>query len=157
MNYSVNSNMYEVNATDVLEAYGEFIEGTPRAIALVLSARPLSPRAASALRASFAAFGYDDAAIGWVTLENTDPAFKGAVLGVPEILSVVEGLDPLIMVATDQLSVETLSHAYHVEIPLDAASRLLGRPIAAFRDFDAMLESEKTKQAAWSSLKQLFN
>ena len=40
VNYSVSSNMYEVNATDVLEAYGEFIDGAPSAVILVLSAKP---------------------------------------------------------------------------------------------------------------------
>lgn len=149
--------MYEVNAIDVLEAYGEFIEATPQAVILVLSAKPLAPRAVEALQASFASFGYGEEACAWVTLENTDPAFQGVVLGVPETMHVVEGLDPLIMVAADEQSVEALSHAYHAEIPLDAASRLLGRPIAAFRDFTNMLASEKTKQEAWSSLKRLFD
>ena len=154
MNYSVNSNMYEVNATDVLEAYGEFIDGTPAAVILVLSAKPLTPRAADALRASF---GYGEEACAWVMLENTDPAFRGVELGAPETMNVIEGLDPLIMVAADQPSIDTLNRAYHTEIPVDAASRLLGRPIAAFRDFTEMLKEEKTKQQAWSSLKQLFN
>ena len=149
--------MYEVNATDVLEAYGEFIDGTPSAVILVLSAKPLAPVAVNALRASFASFGYGEEACAWVTLENTDPAFRGMVLGAPETMNVVEGLDPLIVVAADEQSVETLGHAYRREIPRDATSRLLGRPIAAFRDFRSMLDNEKTKQQAWSSLKQLFN
>ena len=148
--------MYEVNATDVLEAYGEFVDGTPKAIAMVLSARPLPPRAADALRASFASFGYEDEAIAWVTLENTDPAFRGAVLGAPETMNIIEGLDPLMLIATDEQSTETLQAAYHRPIALDTPSRLLGRPLAAFRDFSAMIEQEKTKQSAWSSLKQLF-
>lgn len=157
MIYSVNSNMYEVNAADVLEAYGEFIDGTPQAVILVLSARPLPPRAVDALRASFASFGYSEESCAWVTLENTDPAFRGVTLGAPETMNVVEGLDPLIIVAADTQSTETLRLAYHADIPLDAASRLLGRPIAAFRDFAGMLGNEKTKHEAWSSLKQLFN
>lgn len=157
MNYSVNSNMYEVNAIDVLEAYGEFIDGTPQAIALVLSRRPLSQRASTALRASFASFGYGEEALAWVVMENTDPAFRGMVLGAPETMNIIEGLDPLMLVAADEGSVDALRTAYHRDIPLDAAARLLGRPIAAFRDFTAMLENEKTKQDAWSSLKQLFS
>lgn len=148
--------MYEVNAIDVLEAYGEFVDGTPRAVAVVLSARPLPPRAANALRASFASFGYEDETIAWVTLENTDPAFRGAVLGTPETMNIIEGLDPLMLIATDEQSAEVLHAAYHRPVPLDAPSRLLGRPLAAFRDLDAMLEQEKTKQEAWSSLKQIF-
>lgn len=156
VNYSVNSNMYEVNATDVLEAYGEFIDGSPRAVVLAISRRPLPPRAADALRASCASFGYDAEAIAWLTLESTDAAFKDMLLGAPETMNIVEGLDPLIMVAADEDSVEALRTAYHRDIPLNAATRLLGRPLAAFRDFPAMLKDERTKQEAWSSLKQLF-
>ncbi len=82
-----------------------------------------------------------------------DPA--DAALGARDLLSVVEGLDPLAIVAADAEAAALLGRAYRCEIALDAATRVMGRTVVAFRRFEGMLDAPSEKQKAWALLKKM--
>ena len=67
----------------------------------------------------------------------------------------VEGLDPLCLIATDSTAAAALGRAYRCEVPLGKPGRAFGRSVVAFRDFDAMLDDGQDKQIAWALLKKL--
>ena len=146
MKKPVNSNMYEVTAEGVLAVYGSLVEGTGAETVLTLSAEPLPDDARGALSASLEALGYGRDALA--------TAACGA-LGAQDLLTVVEGLDPLCLVSADAASSALLAVAYRHDIPDDDACRLMGRPVVAFRDFPALLATPEDKQRAWALLKKL--
>ena len=209
--------MYEVNAMSTLAVYSEFVQGTGREVALVVSSRPLESLARDALVKSFAALGYGSAACAWVVTEESSEvratgggaassgagavteaggasavtggmgssgtagggagganagASEGEVgdgatnatgeaavqLGAYDLMSIVEGLDPLVIVATDHRACGLLFRAYRCSgkaAAVDSALRIMGRTCIAFRDFESMMSSAEGKQKAWALLKKL--
>ncbi|WP_172135775.1 hypothetical protein, partial [Adlercreutzia sp. ZJ473] len=83
------------------------------------------------------------------------PEPAGATLGARDLLSVVEGLDPLAIVAADAEAAALLGRAYRCELALDAATRVMGRTVVAFRRFEDLLETPDEKQKAWALLKKM--
>lgn len=150
MKNPANSNIYEANAWGVLEAFDGYVEGAPEdaLLAVAAEAQPNEVRAAVASSAERLGFG----GIAWVNLNGGDMP-----LGAKELMSVVEGLDPLALVALDAPSVALLAEAYRCDVPADACTRVFGRPAAAFADFAKMLGSDDRKQRAWALLKKLGN
>ena len=142
--------MYEVNAESVLEAYGAFVEGTPSATVLVASQEPLAGAPRTALERSAAQLGYGEGACAWLHL-----VAEGMTLGPQEVATITEGVDPLAVVLADDGAVALFGRAYHTELEADAATRVLGRRVAAFKDFGALLADDEAKQQAWALLKRL--
>lgn len=154
---SAKSNMYEVNAASTLAVYCDFVQGTGREVALAISLRTLSPAARNALVKSLAALGYGREACAWVSLssESDEENVTEPQLGAYDLMSIVEGLDPLAIVTADERSCALLGHAYRHDPPSDSSTRIMGRPCVCFRDLEAMLKSEDGKQRAWALLKKL--
>lgn len=71
------------------------------------------------------------------------------------IFSLIEGLDPLVVVALDAGAAHLLSATYKQDIILERAGQLFGRPLVAFADFASHLENPDAKQRAWRLLKTL--
>ena len=92
------------------------------------------------------------AACGRTTAENRKDA-RG--IGGEELFAVIEGLDPLCVVAGDATGAQALANAYQQSVPLDAHCRLFGRDAVAFRSFESLLGSAESKQRAWALLKKL--
>lgn len=143
-------NAYESNARGVLQLYGAFVEGTPDCTLAVVSSAPLSQQARSALRASAERLGYGEDACAWIVLAN-----EAGELGASDVLSVVEGLDPFGVVATDARAVAQLSAAFDTSMKVGASNRAACRTVAALADFEAALQDAEAKQKAWSVLKRL--
>ena len=76
-------------------------------------------------------------------------------LGASDVLSVVEGLDPFGVVATDARAVAQLSAAFDTSMKVGASNRAACRTVAALADFEAALQDAEAKQKAWSVLKRL--
>lgn len=142
--------MYEVNAESVLEAYASFVEGRPADTVLVASSEPLDETARTALARSTAQLGYGEGAIAWLRLTA-----EGMTLGPQELATIVEGVDPLALVLADKDSISLFSRAYRCDLKADAATRVLGRRVAAFDGFSSMLGDDEAKQRAWALLKRL--
>lgn len=161
MKISASSNIYEVTTENVLDAYAPFVEfgadgasGAERKIsrllAIALSTAPLGAAAREAVEKSLQALGYGADCCAFATT-----AAEGAELGGPELLSLTEGLDPLLLIICDARCAETLAKAYHARIEPGLAGRLLGRPYVAFADFESLMETPEDKQKAWALLKRL--
>ena len=93
------------------------------------------------------------------TLRGDAERFRtgAAVEGLDDqaLFLLVEGLDPLCLIATDSTAAAALGRAYRCEVPLGKPGRAFGRSVVAFRDFDAMLDDGQDKQIAWALLKKL--
>lgn len=147
MKNSANSNMFEVAAEGVLAVYGAVLEATGAETVLAVSSAPLADAARKALVASMEALGYGRDGLGLVTTEGA--------LGSADLLTIVEGLDPLCLVATDADAATLLAQAYRRDVAPDDACRLMGRTVVAFRDLASLMDSPDDKQRAWALLKKL--
>lgn len=147
---SANGNIYECNAAGVLALYAPFVTGSANDLLAVVSAHPLADAATAALEASAEQLGFGRNRITWVTLASTD-----GQLGARELNSLVEGIDPLAIVATDDAAASLLAQAFDSPLQHDAANRARCRTVVAFSDFAALLADSDSKQRAWHLLKKL--
>ena len=158
------SSIFGAGAASVAELFEDFIEGfqdNSACIALALSARPLDGNARDAIEKSLAALGYGQDACTYATLASRGAAAEREALAQPEspaqeamldaqaLFILVEGLDPLFVVAADELSTRKLGEAYRTAFEPDSAIRVFGRPAAAFQDLPSLLATENGKQRAW--------
>lgn len=154
MKNSVKSNMYERTLEGIWEVFGEYLRGEYQALICVLSASALSEPATTALQNTFARLGYGKAACTFFSLSGHGvESNKVANLAVEEFYTVVEGLDPLIVVVTDEETRSLCAQAYRQEIPLAQRWRILGRDVRAFASFEKKLADEQGKKEAWALLR----
>ena len=137
---SVKSNIFEVTGESVLMLYGSHLTGAPTSTLLVLSETPLGDAALEALEKSAASLEFGAAPLARVVVETDE-----GKLGAEDVRTIVEGLDPVALVACDAFAAETLSAAY----------RLMGRTAVIFQDFEGMMNTPADKQRAWALLKKL--
>ncbi|MEG0476528.1 MAG: hypothetical protein RR572_02510 [Raoultibacter sp.] len=173
--------MYEVSLEQAWESFAAHLSGAREGLICVVSNHPLDAPARTALESSFAALGWGAQAGVFLTLHAQGvqeaasaekvPADEGAagesgaggaaadetMLDEGVLFEAIEGIDPLLLVATDKQATEALGHAYHQEIPCDKHTRLFGRTTCAFTSFSTLLTEKETKQKAWKLLKTLGN
>ena len=140
---STRSNIYEANGSLVWDLYADYVSGC------AIGSRKASEAARHALESSMAALGYGGA-LAFVTLDVDD-----IPLGDVDLFTLVEGIDPLAVVATDATAAARLARAYRQNIPVDEACRIFCRNGVAFRDLEGMLETPEGKQRAWALFKKL--
>ncbi len=161
MKKSANSNMYEASLEETWERFGARLDGPFECPVCVVSSNLLPENARSALMSSARALGYGSDACTFFTVgrpadsERAEGATGLPALSESEVFAAIEGLDPLALVIADREAAELCSRAYRCAVPSPDTSRLLGRDIAAFDDFAAMLETPREKQRAWGLLKRL--
>lgn len=146
--------MYEVTLEETWDLFAPYLDGARTGVVCVASATRLGDAARSALENSAAALGYGCACCTYVAL-RADGAAGDAALDGQALFLLLEGLDPLIVVAADAEAARALGAAYRQEVPLDGACRLFGRDAVAFKSFEHMLDDAQSKQAAWALLKKL--
>ena len=149
------SNMYSASAEEIWELFGDFVEGNPDGGALALSTFPLAADARNALERSLEAFGYGRDALAFVTLLPRAGASAGAALDAHAEFLLIEGIDPICLIACDERAIASLEAAYRTPCTRDAGMRVLGRPCVLLRDLSAMLASDQEKQRLWAILKTL--
>lgn len=168
--------MYEVALEEVWELFSPYLDGARAGVVCVASATRLGDAARSALENSAAALGYGRACCTYVALRSESAAGKApgteesgtdkertadhevageAELDGQALFLLLEGLDPLVVVAADAEAARALGAAYRQEVPLDGACRLFGRDAVSFKSFEHMLDDAQSKQAAWALLKKL--
>ena len=111
----MKSNIFEVTGESVLMLYGSHLTGAPTSTLLVLSVTPLGDAALEALEKSAASLEFGAAPLARVVVETDE-----GKLGAEDVRTIVEGLDPVALVACDAFAAETLSAAmdarcYHGE------------------------------------------
>lgn len=133
----------------------------------VISANPLNAEANHALLNSARKLGYGKNPCFFCSLRiangqiapadnaESEAAEACSVLSPSDLFEIIEGLDPISLVAADSEAVRALSEAYRTEVAPLARSRVLGRTTVAFRSFEAMLTASQDKQIAWALLKRL--
>ena len=140
---STRSNIYEANGSLVWDLYADYVSESRSTLACAISSREASETARHALESSMAALGYGGA-LAFVTLDVDD-----IPLGDVDLFTLVEGIDPLAIVATDATA------AARQNVPVDEACRIFCRNGVAFRDLEGMLETPEGKQRAWALFKKL--
>lgn len=104
---SVKSNIFEVTGESVLMLYGSHLTGAPTSTLLVLSETPLGDAALEALEKSAVSLEFGTAPLAQVVVETDE-----GKLGAEDVRTIVEGLDPVALVACDAFAAEALSAAY---------------------------------------------
>ena len=183
MKKSAKGNIYEVTLDETWELFAPYLDGARAGVVGVASASPLGAEAREALENSAAALGYGHGSCTYAVLqpkkgtgyaasdgkESTaaEPAGKAegrpadeeaagdAALDGQALFLLLEGVDPLVVVAADAEAARALGAAYRQDVPLDGACRLFGRDAVAFKSFESMLGDVQSKQAAWALLKRL--
>lgn len=174
MKKTANGNMYTVTLDNTWDSFEQNLEGARSGVFLVAYTNPLSETVMQAFQATAKSLGYGEPGATFASL-RIEPAAQlnealeaMAILGeasedsTPEMLldsvaifSLVEGLDPLVIIAADSKAASLLGAAYKQDVVLERASQLFGRPLVAFADFATHLENPDAKQRAWRLLKTL--
>ena len=172
------SNIFATGTAGIAELFEGYVDGASdgSAIALVLGKAAATPAERNAIERSLAALGYGKGTCTYATLfphaaaaggdalpETTGGAQGGAAQEQPEgpaldaqaMFLLVEGLDPLVVIATDAAATKALADAYRVEFSPDTAIRVFGRPAVAFANLNQLLATEAGKQKAWFLLKSI--
>lgn len=137
---------YGAAAYEIGELFAEFIEGGPDRPALALSSQALDDVARNAIEKSLGAFGYEREPCTFATVGQLDPQ---------ALFLLVEGLDPLFVIATDRGAAELLGRAFRTEYALDSPIRVAGRSGVAFADLSSLMATPQSKQIAWKLMKSL--
>lgn len=142
----MSGNKYEVALAETWELFGQYMSGAHAGLCCVISSESLSEAAEKALDSSLAALGYGHDACTFVAPGDLDQQ---------ALFVLIEGLDPICIVAADGKSAALLGQAYHLAVPSGKATRLLGRITVSFLDFESLLKTPQDKQIAWALLKKL--
>lgn len=129
-----------------MDVHAKRIAGNAEGLVLAIHSLALSPAAKNALDRSFEALGYGASPCCYASLEG---------LGSDEVFDIVEGIDPIALVATDAGAAALYARAVSEEFPLGAAARVFGHAACAFQNLNDMLSTPEDKQMAWHLLKSL--
>lgn len=149
-----NQSVYERQREVECSAFAPYFQGNVNALFCVVSQETPSEQARKAIEATAARTGIAASDIFWIALGGvSQPAEE---LAAPSLLRLIEAIDPLCLVVTEQASARILSLAYNQPIKLDCCDGVLGRPCCAFVDFERMLQTDERKQRAWALLKEIL-
>lgn len=148
---------YTASEREVLGLFSDYLEGEAGQPALVLSTRRAGDVSRDALAKSFAAFKWGSDACLYATLYPVDGDAEGGdiMLDAQALFLLVEGIDPLVVVCTDERAVKALGEAYRLTPEPGKPTRIFGRPAALFENLESLLSTERGKQVAWALLKTL--
>ena len=154
------SNIFEAGAAEVPQLLGDYIEAESlgkECVVLALSMQSLDGRTRNAIEKSLAALGFGEGSCTYATVQpkGCESSLDDTPLDARALFLLVEGLDPLCIIATDRQTIDLLNTAYRTEFSLDATVRIFGRPSAAFENLPALLETDAGKQKAWALFKAL--
>lgn len=152
---SAESNTYSYAADAARAQWAAHVGGSREAAVCVLSGAVLSDEARAALDASFERLGYGPAACTFVALTAGEGGTGGEALSAADAYTLLESLDPMVLVAADSAAAAALSQIYRADVVLEKPARLMGRDAVAFADFAGMLTDPAAKRRAWTTLKQL--
>ena len=146
--------MYEVTLEETWDLFAPYLDGARTGIVCVASAARLGDAARSALEKSAAALGYGCACCTYVVL-RADGAAGDAALDGQALFLLLEGLDPLIVVAAGAEAARAHRAAESPEGTHHGARPRVGGDPLGLKSFEHMLDDAQSKQAAWALLKKL--
>ena len=109
--------------------------------------------AQDAIEKSLSALGYGQDVCTYATLLPHDTDESEMELDPQALFLLVEGLDPLCVIAADAAATQALGRAYRTEFTLDSPIRAFGRPAVSFHDLTSLLTTNEGKQKAWHIFK----
>lgn len=152
-----NGNIFATSLHQTADLFAPYLAGELGAPALVVGSRWPKDEMRHALESSFAALGHADGLTLYActNANEGDDGQDAATLDANSLYTLVEGADPLFIVATDAQAGRLLCQAYRQQEILNASARLNGRTVVVFSDFSTMLDDTDEKQRAWKLLKHL--
>lgn len=148
--------IYEYEARMTLMLYGDFVEGDAGSVLAIVSEHKLPLDAVNALRASADRLGYGREGCAWVVMRTESEGGGQERLGDQDLRTIIEGIDPISVIATDSSSTRSISRAYGVEVPTNSVGRMNGRRFVGLGDFPLMLQEDGSKRRAWRLLRSLM-
>lgn len=142
----VEKSIFEQANQEVFELFGDYLEGGSERPFLVLSSRMLEESAREAIGKSLMALGYEGGCCTYATLAET--------IDKEALFILVEGLDPIYAIVTDESALIRLAEAYRTDYKPDAPIRLFGRTGIAFRNLEESIESPEGKRLTWELMKR---
>lgn len=143
---ATKGNIYAANREAVFDRFSQLISGNHAGLVLVVFTQPLLPECQDALRKSFAALDYGRDACTYANIKDLDPQ---------EVFALVEGIDPLNLIAADTDAALLCSQAVRQDFPLMKPLRLFGRQARAFASINDLLGTEQDRQMLWHLIKSL--
>ena len=151
MNSTIKSNIFEESLQPIRRKYATHLQGGLSPFVVVCSSRPLSEKAAAAIKASFESFGYKEDWAAYVSVASEE----GNILSSEDLFTIVEALDPKCVLVTDVSAAKVLSLGYKASIKVNDVCDVLGLEVFVLEDFGKALESSADKQKAWAILKKM--
>ncbi|MBR3258271.1 MAG: hypothetical protein IKF96_04695 [Eggerthellaceae bacterium] len=147
---SANCNTFSYAADSARARWAAHVDGGAEGLVCVLGSETAPADVRSALKASFERLGYGRDACTFMALTAGEET-----LDLADAYTLIESLDPLVLVATDSGATRALAQIYRTSISPEKPLRLLGRDVLAFTDFAADLTTPAGKQRVWTALKHL--
>lgn len=143
---------YTANAEAVLREYASFIEGSPNALIVALSALSLSDDGRFALERSAEKMGYGTDRIAYISCLNAE----GRELLADELWRLIEGIDPLCLFIADEAAALRCASAYGLLVCRPGITQIFGRRWGVVFALDENLATDEGKQQLWQLLKRLL-
>lgn len=143
---SEGTNIYAYARERIMDEQGERITGNPSGVVLAVFTEPPGDAARNALDKSFQRLEFGAGACTFADLSG---------LAAGDVFDIVEGMDPLLLVATDEAAASSCADALRTPFPLERQARVSGREARAFRNLNAMFGTERDRQLVWHLLKSM--
>lgn len=142
-----STKLYGRDRDAIWEQHNSRLSGNRNSLICVISSEALSQAATTALDKSFSAIGYGEEPCTYLTLDTS--------VDDKALFSIVEGIDPIIVVIADGASIEACQKAWRQPIPVHTQTKVFGRRARAFANLDSWVADDKNKQRVWGLLKTL--
>ena len=157
--------LYGTYRATAFTQHADHLSGAENGLICIVSSLPLGSDATNALTKSFEALGYGPDPCTFLTLQSRTSSHVGMEgepgqapkdsLTAKDLFSVVEALDPVIVVSCDQQATNLLSTAYRQALPPFGSAKIFGRFGCFLPGISTMLATDKGKQQVWAHLKAL--
>jgi hypothetical protein len=143
-------NIYAHDRSRVWDEFAANLSGSREGLFVAVCTASTSEEARTAIVKSAQALGYGADGVTFVTIDAT-----GTRLTAPQLIDIVESMDPLCVVAADAGSTLLVAEAAQKLVEPNEPTRLNGREVRAFDDLNDLMQTPAGKQKAWALLKTL--
>lgn len=141
-----SGNIYAQARRSVVAKHEGRLTGNPEGLVLIVFTETLEDAAQNALVKSFDAIGLSAQSCLYAQVEGLSPQ---------ELFELLEGIDPLALIACDEQAALVCAQAARQPFPLMRKVRLFGREARAFTRLNGMFALESDRQTVWRLLKSL--
>ncbi|ACU94848.1 hypothetical protein Ccur_11610 [Cryptobacterium curtum DSM 15641] len=158
-----NHNPYAYSRALMTRELDDHLSGSLESLFLVVSTQEISAIAHDALQKTADALGYGNNGATFLTLPaspNEETPSQTNQTDHQNVQRIIEGLDPLCLIATDVRAANSIGAAYDTNVSsqtkaISYSGRIAGRETRVFDDFNTLVTTEAGKQHAWALLKTL--